>query len=484
MEKALEVTRELNCVTDYLQECEVQLRQLQAQDRKGLLYGVPVSLKDNFNYKGHDSTLGLQKRLFSPVSEDCVVVQVLKAQGAIPFVKTNVPQSLLSYDCSNLIFGQTLNPRSHEKTSGGSSGGEAALIAGGGSVLGLGTDIAGSLRFPGAFCGICSLKPTGNRLSRRGIQSSIMGQKTVSVAVGPMARDVDSLALCMKALLCDHMFCLDPTVPPIPFRDEVYANTSPLRIGYYENDGFMMPVPSMRRAIEETKHLLEAAGHTLVPFTPPRLDYAVLELAIRGLSADNASTFVNVFKGDLVDPTLQSQLQLFKMPRWLKSLLSTLLWPLYPRMAKSLKMLRGVSSVQELWQHHVEAMEYCQEFIANWKELELDVVLCPFISPAFKIGYPGKVFGVVCYSVLYNLLDFPAGVVPVTTVTEKDERELKNHQGFYKDLWDKQFVKAVEGGVGLPVAVQCVALPWQEELCLRFMKEVERLTQRTRGKEF
>ncbi|XP_030062901.1 vitamin D3 hydroxylase-associated protein [Microcaecilia unicolor] len=484
MEKALQVTRELNCVTDYLQECEAQLRRLRGQDRRGLLYGVPVSLKDNFNCKGHDSTLGLQQNLFCPVPEDCVVVQVLKAQGAIPFVKTNIPQSLLSYDCSNVIFGQTLNPWNHEKTSGGSSGGEAALIAGGGSVLGLGTDIGGSIRFPGAFCGICSLKPTGNRLSRQGVKSSLMGQKTVTAAVGPMARDVDSLALCMKALLCDHMFRLDPTVPPIPFRDEVYDSTSPLRIGYYETDGFMMPVPSMRRAILETKQLLEAAGHTLVPFTLPRLDYAVLELAMRGLAADGGSTFLKAFKGDFVDPTLKSQILLFKLPGWLKRLLSIVLRPLYPRIAKSLKNLAGVSSVQDLWLQHVEATEYCHEFITEWNKLELDVMLCPLLSPAQKIGYPGKLFAGICYTVLYNLLNFPAGVVPVTTVTEKDERELKHHQGYYKDPWDKQIVKAMEGGVGLPVAVQCVALPWQEELCLRFMKEVERLTQQKRKKDF
>ncbi|XP_056408851.1 vitamin D3 hydroxylase-associated protein-like [Hyla sarda] len=93
--KALEVTRELNCVTDFLPECEEQLKELRGQTSRGPLYGVPISVKDNFNCKGHDSTLGLVKNLERPASEDCVIVRVLKKQGAVPFVKTNVPQSLL-----------------------------------------------------------------------------------------------------------------------------------------------------------------------------------------------------------------------------------------------------------------------------------------------------------------------------------------------------------------------------------------------------
>ncbi|XP_005747539.1 fatty-acid amide hydrolase 1-like [Pundamilia nyererei] len=81
---------------------------------------------------------------------------------------------------------------------------------------------------------------------------------------------------------------------------------------------------------------------------------------------------------------------------------------------------------------------------------------------------------------LYNLLTFPAGVVTVSTVTTKDEEELKHYKGCYQDMWDKLFKEAVTGGEGLPVAVQCVALPWQDELCLRFMKEVEQLVKESK----
>ncbi|NWX39611.1 VDHAP protein, partial [Steatornis caripensis] len=220
--EALEVTREVNCVTDFIHGCEDQLQILKKQKEKGLLYGIPVSIKNNINCKGHVSSGGMVKFLGQVKEEDSVIVQVLKSQGAIPFVKTNIPQTMINYDCSNLIFGQTLNPLNHQKTPGGSSGGEGALIAGGGSILGIGSDIAGSIRLPSSFCGLCGLKPTGNRI--RYFPTPVLffhPSWRLQRMLGPMARDVDSLALCMKALICEEMFRLDPTVPPIPFDEEV-----------------------------------------------------------------------------------------------------------------------------------------------------------------------------------------------------------------------------------------------------------------------
>ncbi|KAH1166922.1 vitamin D3 hydroxylase-associated protein-like [Mauremys mutica] len=475
IDRALEVTREVNCVTGFMQGCEEQLREVQRQKERGLLYGVPVSIKDHIGCKGHVSTSGLVQFLGRAEEEDSVIVQVLKRQGAIPFVKTNVPQSMINYDCSNLIFGQTVNPLNHKKSPGGSSGGEGALIAGGGSVLGFGTDVAGSIRLPSSFCGLCGLKPTGNRLSTHGLASPIAGMKSVTGMIGPMARDVDSLALCMRALLCDDMFHLDPTVPPLPFNEEVYSSSVSLRIGYYDGDGYFQPSPSMRRAVQETKKLLQEAGHTLVPFTPPRIDYVVDELFTRGLFSDGAANLLDKFKGDIVDPTLKSQINCYRLPILVKKILALILKPVYPRIARDLNALCGVGSAKNLWKHHVAVAAYRTEFIAKWRKLELDVMLCPALGPAFNKGYPGKLFAASSYTNLYNVLNFPAGVVPVSAVTEADEEELKNYKGHYGDPWDKRLREAVEGAVGLPVAVQCVALPWQEELCLRFMKEVEAL---------
>ncbi|XP_067086870.1 fatty-acid amide hydrolase 1 [Osmerus mordax] len=474
MEKTLEVNKRLNCCTEILLESFDQLKNIGCC-KEGLLYGVPISIKENLGFKGHDSSCGVLCKLDQPVPEDSVLVKVLKTQGAIPFAKTNIPQGLLNYDCSNPIFGQTVNPHNSLKTSGGSSGGEGALIGGGGSLLGLGTDIGGSIRIPSSFCGICGFKPTTNRLSGQGVTSCSKGQKAVLSSTGPMARDVDSLALCMQALLCDHLFKLDPTVPPIPFNQKVYTSSKPLKIGYFESDGYQMPSPSMKRGLRETKALLERAGHTLVPFSVPRLSYVMHELVIKGILGDGANTLLSHLKGGPVDPCLRPQTVTYNLPHTVKKILSVLLKPLFPRVADSLGATCGVSSVQDMWKTQAAIEDYTQEIIAEWRKCEMDVLLCPMLGPAFNFFNCGKLTCATSYTIIYNLINFPAGTVPVSTVTAEDEQELKCYKGHFGDPWDKQFVKAVTGAEGLPVAVQCVALPWQDELCLRLMKEVERL---------
>uniref|UniRef100_A0A8C6JMU5 Amidase domain-containing protein n=1 Tax=Melopsittacus undulatus TaxID=13146 RepID=A0A8C6JMU5_MELUD len=304
IEKALEVTQQTNCLQHFIPECEEHLQEIQQQREKGLLYGIPVSIKDHIGHKGHLSTCGLVQCLGTVVQEDSILVKVLKSQGAIPFAMTNVPQSLFNYDCSNPIFGQTLNPFNHHKSPGGSSGGEGALIAGGGSILGIGSDIGGSIRLPSSFCGLCGLKPTAERL-----------------------RDVDSLALCMKALLCEELFRLDPTVPPIPFNEDVYSSSAPLRVGYYDTDNYFPLPPCMRRAVQDTRRALQAAGHQLVPFSPPRIPYVMNELFLKTFFADGGRAWLD-FTGDIVDPSLKSQVNCCRIPTLGKKLLALILKPL------------------------------------------------------------------------------------------------------------------------------------------------------------
>uniref|UniRef100_A0A3Q2V3J6 Fatty-acid amide hydrolase 1 n=1 Tax=Haplochromis burtoni TaxID=8153 RepID=A0A3Q2V3J6_HAPBU len=450
MEKTLAVNQKLNCCTEILLESLDQLTTV-GSNKDGLLYGVPVSIKENITFKDHYCSCGVVINLDQPAEKDSVLVQVLKKQGAIPFVRTNLAQALMSYDCSNPIYGQTVNPHNPQKTPGGSSGGEAALIGGGGSLLGIGTDLGGSIRLPSSFCGICGFKPTCliNFLEHF-VQNIcfMLATKLVSSSPGPMARDVDSLALCMQALLCDHMFSLDPTVPPLPFNMEIYRSSRPLRIGYLENDGYLQPSPSMVRGVREVKALLEQAGHTVRRHHTHVID--------------------TVLNWALLDPSLKRQVFIHSLPKWFKKILSFLLKPVV-RLNIILELLSDRAYV-----------DYIQETIAHWRSCNIDVLLSPMIGPASRLLHADKVSTAVSCTMLYNLLKFPAGVVTVSTVTAKDEEELKHYKGCYQDSFDKSLKEAVTGGEGLPVAVQCVALPWQDELCLRFMKEVEQLVKESK----
>ncbi|XP_027538827.1 vitamin D3 hydroxylase-associated protein-like [Neopelma chrysocephalum] len=379
MDKALEVNQEVNCVTDFIHDCEDQLQKLKKQKEKGLLYGIPISIKDHINCKGHISSGGMVKFLGQVKEEDSVINRVLKHQGAIPFVKTDIPQTMINYDCSNLIFGQTLNPLNHQKSPRGSSGGEAALIAGGGSILGVGSDVAGSIRLPSSFCGLCGLKHTGNRI--RYIPASVL---------------------------------------------------------FFHPVGKLQGVPK------------SASNFAIVSMVSSRLKLA-----------PNLPSCQLGLKALLMT---QDDFYLLAQQRLIQFLIA---------LAKKL-------SAKNLWDQHGAVAVYHTEFIAKWRKLRLDVILCPALGPAFNHSYAGKLFAATSYTNLYNVLNFPAGVVLVSTVTRADKEELKHYQGHYRDPWDKRLKEAVEGAVGLPVAVQCVALPWQEELCLRFMKEVETLAHNTK----
>ncbi|XP_072276682.1 vitamin D3 hydroxylase-associated protein-like [Pyxicephalus adspersus] len=431
--QALEVHNDVNCLTVFMSDCETQLKKLQERGDRGPLYGVPVSIKEQVGYQGQHSTCGLVQYLDVLEEEDSVIVKVLKKQGAIVFAETNVPQTLICMESSNPIYGGTLNPHNKAKGCAGSTGGEGALIGGGGSILGIGTDIGGSIRLPSSFCGIAGFKPSPKRLSIRGVRPCVDGMTMVSTCIGPMARDVDGVVLAMKALLCEEMFRLDPNVPPIPFNEEMFSSKKNLRIGYIEEDGFFKPNPSMSRVVLETKNLLEGAGHELIPFRPPRVDH-VFDLFIKAVLGDGGRTL-----GDKLFCAL---------------------------------LLLVVSCDGFLL---VFLQEYQAEFIGEWRKLDLDLLICPMLGPAFNVGYAGKLLACASFTALYNMLQFPAGVLPVGSVTTEDEEALKHYKGYENDHWDKLFRKAVSDGVGLPLSVQCVALPYQDELCLRLMMEVQTL---------
>ncbi|XP_055021012.1 fatty-acid amide hydrolase 1 isoform X2 [Boleophthalmus pectinirostris] len=473
MDKTLDLQQKLNCCTEIILDSFEKLKTIDS-GKKGLLYGVPVSVKENLSLKNCDSNCGVVKFIDQPADDDCVLVKVLKKQGAIPFVRTNFPQSLISFDCSNPFYGQTVNPYNLQKTSGGSSGGEASLIGGGGSVIGVGSDIGGSIRVPASFCGICGLKPTSGRLSSVGLKTFIRGQKAVESTIGPMAKDVDSLALFMKAVLCDYMFSLDPTVPPLPFNEKVYQSRKPLRIGYFEQIEETLAFPSMIRAVQEVKVLLEQAGHTLVPYNLVKKE--MFELVTKGILPDGGRICAEQMKGTTVDPSLKFANLLWRTPNWLKKVIAFIIKPLLPFTSRTLQAVSGVGSIAGLFKLQASIEDCVKDTIAEWQLLNIDVVLCPILGPALNFHYCSKVYSMVPFSATFNLLNFCAGVVPVSTVTAQDEKNLCHFAS--GNMYERFLNKAAKGGEGLPVGVQCVALPWHEELCLRFMKEVEELVKK------
>lgn len=148
----------------------------------GALHGLPVTIKDSIDVAAMPSTFGLHARRNAVAASDDVHVARLRAAGAIPLAKSNVAQFLAYFESDNPLHGRTVNPWNAECSCGGSSGGEAALIAGCGSPLGLGTDIGGSARIPANWCGIAGFKPSAGRLPDVGTGSFSLGQTAIRLA--------------------------------------------------------------------------------------------------------------------------------------------------------------------------------------------------------------------------------------------------------------------------------------------------------------
>ncbi|KAI8789821.1 fatty-acid amide hydrolase 1 [Biomphalaria glabrata] len=396
---------------------------------------------------------------------------MLKTLGAVPFCRTNVSQAQMSLSCNNPVYGETRNPIQRHRTCGGSSGGEGALIGGGGSVLGVGCDLGGSIRVPSHFCGTVGVKGTPKRISGAG--SCPLGQEivTVSEVYGPLGRDVDAVLAFYSSMLSPSVCTMDPLIPPLPWRHELYTKTSPMRIGFYTHDGCVLPVPAVVRAVHRAKSVLTQLGHTVVEFNPPDVLKALEKLLLPIVCGDKCQTLKENLSNDLVDPDLKETISLYSSPLWLRKLYSKLSNPLHP-VSKACLNTKLPGSVANWWKLNEELEAYSRKFVKEWQSLGLDGVICPpFPYTAWPLDNGEKGLLGLMYTGLYNVLGYPCGVLPATVVTADDVISMKQYPN--SNDGDKYIQQITVGSEGLPIGVQCVALPYQEETLLRIMKQLE-----------
>jgi amidase len=232
----------------------------------GPFHGIPITIKDQFNIKGYDTTLGYVGRVNQPATEDAYMVKLLKNLGCVVLAKTNLPQSIMWCETDNPLFGLTTNPLNPAFTPGGSTGGEACVMAFKGSLCGLGTDIGGSIRIPSHVNGLYGLKPTSSRMSYVGVPVSTEGQQHVPSAIGPMTRSLASLITVTKAIIDAKPWEEDPAVMPKAWDEASLQSiqSRPLTIGIMYDDGVVKVHPPIERVLHEMTQLLKAAGHEVI----------------------------------------------------------------------------------------------------------------------------------------------------------------------------------------------------------------------------
>lgn len=234
----------------------------------GPLHGLPISVKDGFQIIGSEASIGFVSYLDRIAESNSPLVDMLLQLGAVIHVKTNIPQTLMTADSHNNIFGRTLNPHKTSLGAGGSSGGEGSLAAFRGTSLGVGTDIAGSIRIPALCNGVYGFKPTNSRVPYGGQASPRPpGANFFLPCAGPIANDVDSLALFMKTVIDADPSRFDSTAIFAPWR-HLQPLSRPLRIGVLSEDPSFPLQPPIRRILNEAVQKLKAAGHTPVPLSP------------------------------------------------------------------------------------------------------------------------------------------------------------------------------------------------------------------------
>ncbi|KAI0730357.1 general amidase [Fomitopsis betulina] len=423
----------------------------------GPLHGLPISLKDMFNVQGIETTNGFASRVGKYAQKDATIVEALYECGAIFYVKTNVPQSVMWTETHNLLFGRTVNPYNRSLTSGGSSGGEGALIATKGSVLGVGTDLGGSIRIPAVYNGIYGLKPSYDRLPISGCMGPLEGQDCVRAAAGPMAGTVNGLATFMKAVLYTEPWCKDPSVFPMPWNDGLYAlkehgGGKQLCFAIIWDDGLVKPHPPLLRALHMTKDALIAAGHKVIDWQPLKHhEFYKLCMAIwlAGSRRDILAEVAESGEPLLANMGLEEDTSpsIFVGPK-----------------AKDV-------AAYDLWQMQSKLFKLRKEHLEHWQKTvsstdtgrPVDAIVCP-ASASVAPTHGRNLY--TEYTTVWNALDYAATTFPVTKVNAAVDVAAAPHA--FRSSIDKTYYEMYDPKVfhGVPVGLQLVGKTLEEEAVL------------------
>ncbi|OOQ88091.1 putative acetamidase [Penicillium brasilianum] len=485
---AVKAQERTNCITELLlPEAESWLES--EINLKGPLAGIPVSLKDSVQVKGFDTTLGYSALANQPFQEDGPMTRLLKDAGAVPYAKTALPITLLSFESANGLWGHCRNPHVPEYSPGGSTGGEAALLAQGGRI-GIGSDVAGSVRVPAAWSGIYSLRCSTGRWPKVGVSTSMPGQEGIPSVFSPMARTLNDLTYFTKSIIGMQPWKYDYTVHPISWRNELEdeAKSKSLRIGLMSTDGVVPPTPAIEHALSTTVAALTAAGHTITEITPPSNadPFTGLNLASQLLNSDGCHHFNAPRRSfEPSDPGATQLSRLAHLPRPLRYL-----YYLYVRYIKRDTILAtlikdfGPKSSAALWPLVARREFYRATWHAWWDAApqQFDFILCPAnATPALPHKAMHDAVSSCGYTFLWNLLDYSAGVLPVGHVDAVRDASVAPYKTVLKRLGCNH---AIARGAwkhydsvkmaGLPTAVQVVGRRWQEEQVLGYMAVVEK----------
>ena len=445
---AIFASRLVNCVHEFLPvESLEAAKKLDADFSKSLqlpLFGLPVSIKEMIKFKGRPVTHGSLCYLDRIADDHGDMVKILYSNGAVPFVRTTNPQSLMMLECESLSHGRTVNPFNSDLTSGGSSGGEGAINGIHASPLGFGSDIGGSIRCPSAFNGIWGMRTTVGRLPCMDYYSCQRGSESILSVTGPLTRSLGLLELSIKTIIDSKPWLIDPSTSAIEWKTPKFGKK--IRIGILSHDGICTPQPPIARALKEVKEKLSKLPNVeLVEFKPYDHSRSFAILGHLYFEDGGADTRATLGTGE----------PLLEQTKW---------------------AIEGAKelTVHEIWKWNLEKQAYRKEYLQHWLSYnnddgeELDGVIAPvFAGPAAK-HRTAKYWG---YTAQWNCVDYPVLVFPVTKVDPeldqpvKDYTPLNDHDKYNYEAYDSP-----ESFLNAPVNLGVVGLRNTEEKLIEIGK--------------
>ncbi|OAP65475.1 hypothetical protein AYL99_01447 [Fonsecaea erecta] len=400
-----------SCLTETFFDAALQrakdLDQRRSEGKKlGPLHGLPISLKDSFQVAGTEASIGFVSFLGKRSKENSPIVDILLDLGAVLYVKTNIPQTLMTADSDNNIFGRTLNPHNTFLGAGGSSGGEGALVAFRGSPLGIGTDVAGSIRIPSLCCGTYGFKPTSSRVPYGGQATpGLPGWKPIVACAGPLANDFEALELLTQAVIDAVPATYDSTAIDVPWRQLKQDGAANLRIGVLAEDPLYPLHPPVKRALAEAAKKLADQGHQLIHLSPEQGHVSdATEVAWELFCLETETPTGHILASG--EPAVPSVAAGFR-----------------PANFGSYKYVPDIDKLDRLQKFAaltVKRQELSEDWRKTWSEMELDAVISP---PAQNTAVPHDTYGWPPYTCFLNLLDYPACILPFSKTSQQQDSE-------------------------------------------------------------
>ncbi|TVY86826.1 putative amidase, partial [Lachnellula willkommii] len=397
------------------------------------LFGLPVSLKDSFQVRGYDTSTGLGCFVGESAGENSALAALLVDLGAVLYCKTNLPQSIMTGDSDNNIFGRTLNPRNKFLTAGGSTGGEGALLALRGSILGVGTDIGGSIRVPAVCNGVYGFRPSIGLVPHGGVRDlNPPGTDGVLSTAGPLSTSFRDCSLFLKSILQADTWKYDSTSVSVPWLD--LKPKPKLRIGIALNDGVFTPSPPVRRGLEQAVDLLRANNNIqIVPVNLPDVKLYYQDY-VRYMTLSGSEHYYELFArtSEPVIPSLKGT---------------------------GLLSLPG-TTLQGFFDLNARRAEAAKTYLKLFRD-DLDAIVMP---PAPHTAVPLDTWSTITYTGLWNYLDYPAIVIPVDQVRDIDSADDLSNAKFGPD--DEKLYSLYTGPEqykGAPVCIQVVGYRHKDE---------------------